>query len=63
LQDFLAGGALSCYRPQTVGYRLFLQIPPAYRLLGNLLFSRSYSWVMVAAVDAGGILASFTDAL
>jgi hypothetical protein len=44
-------------------YQPLSQVPPAYRLLGNLLFSRTYSWVMLAAVDAVGTLASFTDAL
>ena len=34
-------------------------LPTAYRPRGNLLFSRSFSWVMVAAVGAVGVLRTF----
>ena len=48
------------YRPLMDRYRPLSYVPPAYRLRGNLLFSRSFSWVMVAAVGAGGILSILT---
>ena len=63
LQDFLAVGGLSCYRPRMVGYRPFLQIPPAYRPRRNVAFCRSFVLLLTPAVDAVGILASSTDGL
>jgi hypothetical protein len=63
LQDFLAGGTLSCFRLQTACYRPFLRIPPAYRPSENMAFCRSFVLYPTPAVDAVGILASFTDGL
>src|SRR5215203_2183852 len=51
-QGLRAGRSLSCYPPQTIGYRPFLQAPPADRPPGNEPFCRAFSLIMVTAVDA-----------
>jgi hypothetical protein len=53
LQDFLAGGTLSCYRPQTLGYRPFLQLPPAYRPRRKCSSWWYFVSCSISAVDAG----------
>jgi hypothetical protein len=60
LQAYLAGGALSSYCPQTVGYRPFLQLPPAYQPRENVAICKVFSSLLVVAVGAVGILTSFT---
>ena len=51
MQDFLAGGIDAGRRPQTVGYRPFLRLPPAYRPHGNLVFSGCSTPLPTTAVD------------
>ena len=57
-QDFRAVGTITGHRPPVDRYRAPRQVPTAYRPRGNLLFSRSFSWVMAAAVGAGEALGS-----
>jgi hypothetical protein len=63
LQVFLAGGIVAGYRPQTVGYHPPRRTPPAYRPPGNEPFCRAFSFPLIIAVGAVGIVASSTDGL
>src|SRR5829696_10051507 len=62
-QGLRAGRSLSCYPPQTIGYRPFLQAPPADRPPGNEPFCRAFSLIMVTAVDAVATFPAFTYGL
>jgi hypothetical protein len=44
-------------------YRLLSKVPPAYQPHGILLFSGCFMFLLTTAVDAVGILVSFTDGL
>jgi hypothetical protein len=60
---FLAVGIVIGHRPRAIGYHPPRQLPPAERPPGNEPFSRSFSFPLVIAVGAVGILTSFTDGL